>query len=197
MEYYKELKMSREELLVKIQSMVKASRFQHMLAVEKVAGELAERFSADIYQARLAGLLHDYAKELSFMEFEGLIDRHHLDESLKSWGNEILHGKVGYLKIQEDLGLENQEILQAIERHTTGHAEMTVLDKIVYVADYIEKGRNFPQVDKARELAAVSLDKALAFKTMRTMEYLIAKKEPIYPQTLETYNTYIKFLKEK
>ncbi|GAB2027206.1 bis(5'-nucleosyl)-tetraphosphatase (symmetrical) YqeK [Lactovum odontotermitis] len=190
-DYYEELGMSRDELLAKIQTMVKPSRFRHMLSVEKTAAELAKRYMGNIYSASLAGLLHDYAKELTDADFLALIDKYQLDPELKNWSNAVWHGKVGFLKIKEDLGLNNAEILHAIEVHTVGAKELSLLDKIIYVADYIEPGRDFPGVNEARELADESLDKAVAFETLRTIGYLAERHQPIYPQTLETYNSYI------
>jgi predicted HD superfamily hydrolase involved in NAD metabolism len=190
-EYYEEIGMSREALLAKVQARVKPSRFQHMLGVEQTAAALAKRYMGNIYSASLAGLLHDYAKELSDAEFLALIDKYQLDPDLKRWGNAVWHGKVGFLKVKEDFGLDNAEILHAIEVHTVGAKELSLLDKIIYVADYIEPGRDFPGVNEARELADVSLDMAVAFETVRTIEFLAAQHAPIYPQTLETYDSYI------
>ncbi|HEY0222756.1 bis(5'-nucleosyl)-tetraphosphatase (symmetrical) YqeK [Lactovum miscens] len=194
---YDEISMSRTELLEKIQTQVKPSRFKHMLGVEKMATELAERYMGNIYSASLAGLLHDYAKEASTKEFLRLIDKYQLDPDLKKWGNAVWHGKVGFLKVKEDLGLDNEEILHAIEVHTVGAKEMSLLDKIVYVADYIEEGRDFSGVDKARQLAKKSLDIAVAYETRETIIYLADHNLPIYPQTLETYNSYIGALTDK
>ncbi|HFK8381837.1 TPA: bis(5'-nucleosyl)-tetraphosphatase (symmetrical) YqeK, partial [Shigella sonnei] len=88
-------------------------------------------------------------------------------------------------KIQEDLDLHDSEILRAIEIHTVGAGQMTDLDKVIYVADYIEHNRAFPGVDVAREIASLSLNKAVAYETARTVEYLAHQGFPIYPQTLE------------
>lgn len=183
--------MTREEILEKMQRTMKPKRFEHCLRVEKKSRQLAERYGANPDKAALAGLLHDYAKNLSDEEFLQLIEKYRLDPELKNWNNSVWHGKVGIYKIQEDFHLQDAEILQAIEAHTVGNAAMTTLDKVVYVADYIEDGRDFPGVEKARELAEKSLDAAVAFETARTVEYLAAKFLPIYPQTLETYNAYI------
>ena len=103
---------------------------------------------------------------------------------------------VGIYKIQEDLGVKDTEILRAIEIHTVGSGTMSELDKVVYVADYIEHNRDFPGVDKARELAKRSLNQAVAYETARTVEHLAHKGIPIYPQTLETYNAFVGYLKE-
>jgi predicted HD superfamily hydrolase involved in NAD metabolism len=190
-DYYDEIGMSRAELLEKVQAKVKPTRFQHMLGVEKVAIELAKRYMGNIYSASLAGLLHDYAKEVSDEDFLELIDSYQLDPDLKNWGNAVWHGKVGFLKVKEDFGLDNAEILHAIEVHTVGAKELSLLDKIIYVADYIEENRDFPGVEEARELAKKSLDKTVAYETRETLKYLAERNLRIYPQTLETYNAYI------
>ena len=103
---------------------------------------------------------------------------------------------VGIYKIREDLNLQDSEILRAIEIHTVGADQMTELDKVIYVADYIEHNRAFPGVDQAREIASLSLNKAVAYETARTVEHLARQGFPIYPQTLETYNAYVHYLKE-
>lgn len=196
MTYEKYLGISRDDLLLRIQEMVPEKRYQHMLGVEAASIELAKNNGVDPEKAGLAGLLHDYAKKLSDQDFLDLIDKYHLDPSLKNWGNNVWHGMVGIYKIKEDLGLQDEEILRAIEIHTVGSDNMTTLDKIIYVADYIEENRDFPGVDQAREIAKKSLDQAVAFETSRTVAHLANKGIPIYPQTIETYNATVKYLKE-
>lgn len=196
MTYESYISMSREALLAKMETVMPEKRLRHCLGVEKAARELAERFGLDVEKAGLAGLLHDYAKKVSDEEFLALIDKYRLDPDLKNWGNNVWHGMVGIYKIQEDLGVKDTEILRAIEIHTVGSSTMSELDKVVYVADYIEHNRDFPGVDKARELAKRSLDQAVAYETARTVEHLANKGIPIYPQTLETYNVFVGYLKE-
>ena len=196
MTYESYIRMSREALLAKMETVMSEKRLRHCLGVEKAARELAERFGLDVEKAGLAGLLHDYAKKVSDEEFLGLIDKYKLNPDLKNWGNNVWHGMVGIYKIQEDLGIEDAEILRAIEIHTVGSGTMSELDKVVYVADYIEHNRDFPGVDKARELAQRSLNLAVAYETARTVEHLAHKGKPIYPQTLETYNAFVGYLKE-
>jgi len=197
MTYENYLGFSREVLLEKMRQILPEKRLTHCLGVEKAARDLAKRYGADEEQAGLAGLLHDYAKKLSDQEFLDLIDRYELDPALKNWGNNVWHGMVGIYKIQEDLGLTDPAILRSIEIHTVGSDQMSTLDKIVYVADYIEHNRAFPGVDQAREIAQVSLDRAVAYETARTVEHLAHQGLPIYPQTIETYNAFVKYLKEE
>ena len=196
MTYDSYIRMSREALLAKMETVMPEKRLRHCLGVEKAARELAERFGLDVEKAGLAGLLHDYAKKVSDEEFLDLIDKYQLDPELKNWGNNVWHGMVGIYKIREDLGIKDAEILRAIEIHTVGSSTMSELDKVVYVADYIEHNRDFPGVDKARELAQQSLNLAVAYETARTVEHLAHKGMPIYPQTLETYNAFVEYLKE-
>ena len=196
MTYESYISMGREALLDKMETVMPEKRLRHCLGVEKAARELAECFGLDVEKAGLAGLLHDYAKKVSDEEFLSLIDKYRLDSDLKNWGNNVWHGMVGIYKIQEDLGVEDSEILRAIEIHTVGSGTMSELDKVVYVADYIEHNREFPRVDKARELVQRALNQAVAYETARTVEHLAHKGMPIYPQTLETYNAFVGYLKE-
>ena len=196
MTYEKYLDYSREELLEKVRAVMSPKRFNHVLGVERAAIALAEKYGYDTEKAGLAGLLHDYAKELSDQEFLDLIDKYNLDPELKKWGNNVWHGMVGIYKIQEDLGVTDKEILRSIETHTVGSGDMSLLDKIIYVADYIEPGRRFPLVEEARVIAKESLDKAVAYETVHTVEHLAHQAFPIFPQTIETYNAYVGFMKD-
>lgn len=196
MSYSDYINCDRDDLLGKMAELLPEKRLTHCLGVEKAARELAQRFGVDEEKSALAGLLHDYAKKLSDQEFLDLIDQYQLDPDLKNWGNNIWHGMVGIYKIQEDLNLQDPEILRAIEIHTVGASQMTDLDKVVYVADYIEHNRDFPGVDRARQIAQQSLDQAAAYETARTVEHLAHNGLPIYPQTLETYNALVGYLKE-
>lgn len=194
MNYHDYISLSRQELLGKIAEQMSEKRFRHVLGVEKAALELAARYGCDPIKASLAALLHDYAKEQPDCLFLDLIDRYQLDPALKNWGNNVWHGLVGRYLIGEHFGISDEEILTAIARHTVGAADMTLLDKVLYVADYIEIGREFPGVETARDLAKEDLDKAVAYETARTIEHLARKNFPIYPQTLETYNAYVTYL---
>lgn len=187
---------SRDELLKKVSGVMSEKRFQHVLGVESAAIQLAERYGADPAKAGLAGLLHDYAKEVADEDFLALIDKYELDPNLINWNNNVWHGLVGIYKIKEELRLTDSEILRAIEIHTVGAAQMTLLDKILYVADYIEHNRNFPLVEEARVVAQQDLDQAVAFETVHTVEHLAHQGLPIYPQTIETYNAFCTFLKD-
>ena len=103
MSYESYLAISREDLLAKMAEQMSKKRLEHSLGVEAAAIRLAKRYGADETKAGLAGLLHDYAKEVSDEDFLALIDKYQLDSDLKNWGNNIWHGVVGIYKIKEDL----------------------------------------------------------------------------------------------
>ncbi len=197
MSYQEIIGLSREELLDKIAANMSKKRFKHVLGVEKSAIKLARYYQGDPDKAGIAGLLHDYAKEVPNEVFLNLIDKYQLDSELKNWNNNVWHGKVGIYKIKEEFNISDQEILRAIEIHTVGSKNMSLLDKILYVADYIEEGRDFPLVEDARKIAFQNLDKAVAYETVHTVRYLTEKAVPIYPQTIETYNAFCHLMKEE
>lgn len=194
MTYAAYLPFDRDGLLERLRQTLSPHRYQHILNVEKAAIQLAETYGQDPIKAGLAGLLHDYAKEKPDSYFQQLIQERNLDPDLLQWGNNLWHGYLGIYAIQEELGLEDPEILEAIRVHTIGKANMSPLDMILYVADYIEEGRNFPGVEEARRIAFSSLEEGVAYETAETLSFLAQKRIPIYPQTLETYNAYRHFL---
>ena len=181
----------RELLMQKVQMQMSQKRFEHVLGVEKTAVALAEKYGASPVKASIAALTHDYAKERCDEEFRLVIRRDGFDLDLLNWNNAIWHGLVGADFVQRELEIDDEEILQAIRLHTTGAAKMSLLDKIIYVADYIEPGRTFPGVVEAREIAMIDLNAAVAYETKHTLLHLIEIEAVIYPKTIETYNFWV------
>ena len=134
----------REALMQKVQMQMSERRFRHVLGVEEAAVALAARVGCSQEKASIAALTHDYAKERPDEEFQMIIKRDGYSPELLEYGNEIWHGLVGADMVQRELGIEDAEILDAIRLHTTGAAEMSLLAKVLYVADYIEPNRTFP-----------------------------------------------------
>ncbi|MCP0886725.1 bis(5'-nucleosyl)-tetraphosphatase (symmetrical) YqeK [Ligilactobacillus sp. WILCCON 0076] len=182
---------NREELIRKIKNSLSDFRFKHVLGVEKTAIKLAQQNDYNCEKASIAGLVHDYAKERSAEEFKQVIINNNLDRDLLKWNNFVWHGVVGAEIVKTELGITNEDILNAIRNHTIGAAQMSMLDKIIYVADFIEPGRSFPGVEQARQIAKENLDKAVAFETKHTLEYLMKENKTIYPAAILTYNSYV------
>lgn len=178
-------------LVQQVQMQMSEARFEHVLGVEQSAIALAKRYGCSVEKASIAALTHDYAKERSADEFRFIIENKGFDLNLLRWGNAIWHGFVGAYFVEHELGITDHDILEAIRLHTTGAPQMSLLSKIIYVADYIEPGRDFPGVEEARRLAVLDLNQAVAFETKQTLQYLIGKNVPIYPKTIETYNQWV------
>jgi len=183
--------LDRDELLNRMKTQLSDFRFNHCLRVEKTSRGLAAEYKIDVDRAGLAGLLHDYAKERSDEEFIEVIKTKHLDKDLLNYGNAIWHGIVGAEIVKDELGIYDEEVLNAIRRHTVGSTNMTGVDKCVFVADFIEPERDFPGIDKARKYAEKSIDAAVAFELKHSVAYLVKKNRVIYPTTFDSYNYWI------
>ncbi|WP_270622036.1 bis(5'-nucleosyl)-tetraphosphatase (symmetrical) YqeK [Weissella viridescens] len=179
---------TREDLIKLVEAQVSTYRFEHILRVEKMALQLAEKWQVNPEKASIAALTHDYAKERSDADFLAVIDAKHLDSDLKNWGNYLWHGVVGAEMVHDELAISDQDILDAIRQHTTGAAYMTTLSQIIYMADYVEAGRDFPGVTEVRQLAFDDLAASVGWQTRHTLEFLLQKQGPIYPGTMTTYN---------
>lgn len=182
--------LSSAELIAKEKSMMDAARFEHCIGVSQTARKLAQLNGYDEDKAALAGFIHDYAKQVDNSEFEAVIKSENFDPDLLNWNRAIWHGIVGVYFIERDLKITDPEILQAIRRHTTADTEMTTLDKIVFVADFIEPGRSFSGVEEARKVSFANLDQGVAYELSHTLEFLIAKRARIYPKTIAAYNVW-------
>ena len=173
------------------------SRYEHTLGVMYTSAALAMRYEYDMERAMLAGLMHDCAKCIPNAKKLKLAEKNGLEITELERNNPfMLHAKVGAMLAKVKYDIDDEEVLGAIRWHTTGKPDMNLLEKIVYVADYIEHNRAFPGVEQARDIAQVSLDRAVAYETARTVEHLAHQGLPIYPQTLETYNAFVHYLKE-
>lgn len=169
-----------------------ARRFEHTLGVEYTAAALAMRFGGDIEAARVAGLLHDCAKCLSDEKKLSICRKNHLSVTEVEKKNPfLLHAKVGACLARKKYGVENPDILNAIRNHTTGRKGMSLLEKIIFVADYIEPGRKHaPRLAEIRRLAFTDLDQVLVEILRDTLRYLESSDGDIDPMTEETWRYY-------
>ena len=174
-----------EELEKVVISLLKPSRVSHVLGCRDTAVELAKRWGADETDAARAGILHDVTKaldgplQLTLCAEYGTM----LDDFGKRYPK-TLHALTGALVAQRIFG-ENEAVVNAIRHHTTGKADMTLLQKIIYVADYMEPCRNFPGVEKLRELAFTDMDAALKLGLEMTLEHLKRQGAEVSPESRE------------
>ncbi|MCZ0756951.1 bis(5'-nucleosyl)-tetraphosphatase (symmetrical) YqeK [Anoxybacillus sp. J5B_2022] len=183
--------MERHEALEIVKKQLTEHRYQHTLGVMETAISLAKRYGADEKKAELAAIFHDYAKFRPKEEMKRIILEQNMPNDLLAYNTELWHAPVGAYLVQTEAGIHDEEILNAIRYHTSGRSDMTLLEKIVYVADYIEPGRIFPGVEEVRELAQHDLDEALIQALKNTIQFLLKKNQPIYPATIDTYNALI------
>lgn len=165
-------------------------RVPHVAGCEKEAVRLAEFWGSDPEKAAVAGLLHDCTKRLSYKE--------HLDVIRRSGRvcpagllaeKKLLHAVTGAIVAETDFGA-SEEICSAIRWHTTGKPEMTLLEKIIYIADYIEETRAFEGVDKLRELAYKNIDGAMALGLEMSVENIRERGDEPYIDSLLAYRYY-------
>lgn len=182
---------NREELLALVRAQMHEKRYAHTLGVAESARKLALRYGADPEKAELAGYLHDYCKCWPVDKMFEILVRYDMPTELLEGEKELWHAFAGAIVIQTDLGITDSDILQAVRYHTTGRVGMTLLEKVVCVADYIEPNRNFPGVEKIRKLAEKDLDAALAYALGGTMQFLLEKQKTVFPLTLLAYNDLI------
>lgn len=185
------LPLTRKELVEKLHQALRDQRFHHVLRVEQTAIQLAKANDVDVEKASIAGLCHDYAKQRSDDDFIKAIKDYHLDPDLLNWGNAIWHGIVGAEMVKHELGVWDEDILNAIRHHTTGWPTMTKLEQVIYMADYIEPGRDFDEVHTARKLTAKNLQVGVAYQTEQTLMFLVERDLPVYPATILTYNAWV------
>lgn len=166
------------------------SRLYHSICVAEQAQHLAEKFGADTEKAYTAGLIHDIMRYEPPEEMLKLIDS---DGKYKLTPLErkitvTLHAVAGEIYLRTKLGVTDEEILSAVRYHTTGKEDMTLLEKIIYVADLTSEDRDYPDVAEVRETAELSLEKATLRGLSFTIESNAQKNKPIHIDTVKAYN---------
>ena len=174
-----------EELRPIALSFLKPKRMPHVLGTEQEAIRLARRYGADETDARIAALLHDCTKKLDMEQQLALCRRYdiRLDE-LEQNALKLLHAKTGAALARDVYGADD-EIYNAILWHTTGKANMTLLEKVIYLADYIEPNRDFDGVEDLRKVVWEDLDKGLEMGLAMTVEEMEQMGNPVHHNTLQ------------
>ena len=163
-----EIEFLKEQLKAKLSS----KRYKHSIRVMETAIILAKFYNEDSKKVSIAAVLHDYAKEMNKNELVDICKTFFYDET-KDFITDIqlLHGFVSAYYAKEMFNITDEDILNAIKYHTTGRRNMSLLEKIVYMADAIEPEREYPHVNEIRDLAFVNLDKALLFEVNHKLKY--------------------------
>lgn len=193
------------KLRKEMEIILEPKRYEHTLSVAYTAANLAAVHSEDIDKALVAGILHDCAKCLSYKKQLSLCEKNHvqLSEMEAKEGSPLLHAKAGSVLAREKYGITDEDILNAICYHTTGRPGMSPLEKIIYIADYIEPGRRhmkrfgdgapMERLKHIRQMAYRDLDETLCCILSDTLTYLRQNSAHIDMMTQDTYEYYNKF----
>lgn len=183
--------MTIENLKNYIKSQMSEKRFNHSLAVSRVASELAKIHNENTEDAEIAGLLHDLTREWNFNNVFNFLDLRNIETSEDEKNIPILlHGLVASIVIGEELGIDNTNIINSVKNHTLGREGMTNLEKIIYIADYIASAEGSDRYQPALDLAKISLDESLLSIFQATYNYLTDNNLPIAKKFLTTWDYY-------
>lgn len=183
--------METERLLKEVEKRLPKKRFEHVLRVTETAKRLAERFSVPVEKAELAALLHDIAKYMEPKDMQKLIEENGEDERMLSFHHGIWHAAAGRIIAMDEFGVNDPDVLNAIRYHTTGRTGMSELEKVIYVADLIEPGRNFPGIEELRNAAERSIDIAMKACIAHSVGYLVERQADVFPDSFECYNEHV------
>ncbi|MGB8453860.1 MAG: bis(5'-nucleosyl)-tetraphosphatase (symmetrical) YqeK [Anaerocolumna sp.] len=183
----------------KLSKIMTKKRLYHSLGVQGISLALAIQYGYDIDKANLAGLLHDCAKDMKNEELINECRKYNLPVTdVENRNGFLLHGKLGAYYTEHIYGVKDPEILSAINWHTTGKPDMTLLEKIIFVADYIEPSRSskrIPELNAIRRLAFTDLEKAVLEILNNTLLYLEKEGQEIDKLTVDAYDYYKRILK--
>lgn len=192
--------MAREDVqkVIKLREQMKKTldkkRYEHTVGVAYTAACLAMRYDIDVERAETAGLLHDCAKCLSNEKKIKLCKMQSIEINMTEAKNPfLLHAKAGAYLAQQKYNIGDEDILNAIRYHTTGRPGMSMLEKIIFIADYIEPNRTHTsRLPYLRKLAFEDLDEALLEILKHTLLYLQSSEDEIDPMTQKTFDHYEK-----
>ncbi|MCR4614690.1 MAG: bis(5'-nucleosyl)-tetraphosphatase (symmetrical) YqeK [Clostridiales bacterium] len=180
-----------------IKKLLLPDRFEHSLAVANAAKKLAQQYGADEEKAYICGILHDIMKnaghdaQLEILEKGGIKLRDYELMNPKVW-----HAMAGCEYLRLEMGITDEDMLNAVRYHTTGRAGMSLLEKVLYIADFISADRTYDGVKQMRRLASVSLEDAMLFALRYTISDLIKRKKLVHPDSVLCYNELILNMEE-
>lgn len=187
-----------QEIEYALKEVINHKRYRHTMGVVKASIYLAQKYGADVNNANIAALLHDYAKDYTREDLLHYIKKHGIVvDNIMMEAHELLHGKVAASIARNKFNITNEDIINAIENHTTGRENMSKLEKIIYLADFVEEGRNYPGVKELRKISDIDLDLALLQAFDNTIVYVLNIKKLLHPNTLSARNQILLKTKEK
>ena len=179
-----------KKIIEKLNTMLKPNRLAHSINVANCAVKLSEIYGCDTGKAYLAGLVHDCAKYFTKDQIDSYVKKYNIKlDPLEVNNISLSHSVIGSFVIQDVFNIQDMDIINAVRYHTTGRENMSTLEKIIFMADMIEEGRNFPGVDKLRKLSFNGqLDKALITSFNNTIKFVIENNQLIHPRSVSARN---------
>ena len=171
-----------------ISKRMKSARFKHSKNVAKEAVRLAKKYGADVQKAEIAGILHDATKETPDDEQLALMEKIGISASeMKNSSRKLWHAVSGSAFVKAELGITDEDIINSIRYHTTGRENMTVLEKVIFVADFTSADRDYEGVEKMRKIADKDLDEAVLEGMAFTIADLAQRKVTPYLFFMQTF----------
>lgn len=182
----------------KLKGMLTEKRFRHSLGVMDSAVHLAKLFGESEEKARIAGLLHDCAKDIDKALMPAMCEELGVElDAVKREQRSLIHADLGAKLVQTEFGVSDADVISAIRYHTLGRPNMTALEKILYIADFIEPNRkDFPGLSEIRELAELDLDLAMLTAVNASIRYVRSQNKVLHEQSLQTQAYYQKLASE-
>lgn len=181
--------MNLEEYKAIIKPFLSEKRYYHSVCVSHAAAELANKYGADVQKAQTAGILHDIMKDLPPEKQLARMEQYGIRLTpVERSAQKLWHAMLGAAYLKNELHIEDPEILDAVRYHTTGRMNMTLLDKILFMADFISSDRDYPGVEDLRKAAKKSLEEAIIAGFSYTICDLAQGRKPIHPDTIAAYN---------
>lgn len=184
-----------KEMLDYLKKNLKESRLRHSISVSETAIELATIYGQNIEKARIAGLVHDCAKNLADDQLIKIATEHKIElDEVSKQSPQIIHGLVGSIIARDLMKIYDEDILNAINYHTTGRKNMSILEKIIFISDYIEPLRKFSGIEEEKSLeelrilSRVNLDAAVIMSLENTIKYVIRQKQLLHIDTINARN---------
>jgi len=191
--------MTIEQMREKLEEILTPKRYEHSIGVMETAAKMAEHYGVDVQKAKIAGLLHDCAKDIDKSIMVDLCEELGIPlDDIKREQRSLIHADLGAGLLEPEFGVTDPEIISAVKHHTLGRENMTELEKILYLADIIEPNRApYPELEELRRLSMIDLDCAMLCACERSIQYVERKHKTLHSQTLATQQYFLKICKER
>ena len=166
-------------------------REEHILSTRELAVKIAKKYNVDIYKTSIAALCHDLGKRYKDEEMKKIISERDNKKYPNYITGALLHARVSAIITENEFGIKDKEILDAIESHTVGHGNMSMLEKIIYAADYLEPTRKIETANKIREKIFIDFDEAFLDVVLESINFVLSKKQYLSDKTIELYNSLV------